>query len=204
MRFTTKAASFALALASSAAVAGAQQVMYNTAGMFSGCGVGSTATSCVLNGGTGGTLNFIASGNQSIFSPVFGATLGTFSLSGTAGNTYSLAGISFQLTINQTMPTGGSAGLSSTLVGSFSQTPQGASGGPITLTFANPNAAIGQVRYTVSTNPTNIRLPNLDGSANTTDLAANINVVPEPSTYALMGAGLAGLVGMARRRRSIA
>jgi hypothetical protein len=32
--------------------------------------------------------------------------------------------------------------------------------------------------------------------------AAPQNVIPEPSTYALLGAGLAGVVGMARRRRT--
>lgn len=35
-----------------------------------------------------------------------------------------------------------------------------------------------------------------------TDLGANVSTVPEPSTYALMAAGLAGVFGFARRRRN--
>ena len=195
----------ALVVSASAASA---QVSYFTTGMFTGCNVGSPAGSCLIGSGTDiATLSFAGAGTAafpvSFGTPISGATLGTFTLSsaGTGTTNFSFAGVGFQLTINQTAPTSQTAMPSATITGSFQQNP--IQGGPVTLSFASPTFLIGPAIYSiVQGSALPIRLPSTGGAGQVTDLQANINVVPEPSTYALLATGIAGLGLVARRRRS--
>lgn len=67
-------------------------------------------------------------------------------------------------------------------------------------TFTTPNAG----SFTLTVNDLAITNPQPTEGPKSVAVTGVINaaVVPEPSTYALMGAGLAGLVGYARRRRA--
>ena len=64
-----------------------------------------------------------------------------------------------------------------------------------------PGSAISGVNFTTAGVSVNNGGPNVLSHATLYSVGAGMNVVPEPSTYALMATGMIGLVGFARRRR---
>jgi len=179
------------------------QVSYTTTGRFV-----STAASCnqlVANNSVacafgGFTLTYTGTAGANIGSGSV-ISLGTFALSGTGNATLPPPSVAFELFINQTMPSAGSASFSGMVAGTVTTGP----GGNMSTLMWTPNRtrSIGLANYTVifdAIGPAadvGIAIPiNNDRGIN-----ALVNVVPEPSTYLLMGTGLLALAMTARRRK---
>jgi hypothetical protein len=197
----------AAAMAMGALPAVAQTVTFTTAGTFTGA-------SCVANvctGLSGWTIAF-NNGSGNVSAPS-GIDLGQFSVAcptaSCAINT--IAGTTFQLTINQTNPSLGSGSISGSILGNIGYNPDNS-----TLTWrpTTSSVTIGSVVYTLVTdnfgqcsgivgNCINIASPNsgTNGANPNTTVVKGFAVVPEPSTVGLMATGLFGLVPVAFRRR---
>ena len=209
MRIATRlsAAAFA-ATALFATPASAQLISFTTTGFFTGGGgtpcttavVGSTATCSYANGS-------LVQYNNSTTQNVVGAGTANFGSFQTAGTTLqSYVGNSFTMQILQTSPTAGtSSDIVGLITGSFSATAQGGSGG-LVWTPSTTAFAVGEVSYRLfvdNTGGINIEPPLAGGYlSDMQTVRGNVSVVPEPSTYLLMASGLAGVMVMARRRRS--
>jgi len=68
--------------------------------------------------------------------------------------------------------------------------------------YLNAGAGVSSLNYNTLGVSVNGNNGNGRGLSHATLYQGRINVVPEPSTYALMATGLVGLVGVARRRRN--
>ena len=182
-----------------AASAAGAQVTFSTTGTFAGTGC--TLTSCTFGGFT---LSFMNAPSTAYLTPSI-LDLGMFrtSFTGTSAPATGIpAGVLFTLVIDQTSPVAGSTSTSGPITGSLAYDPSQSS---LVFTPMTSFLAIDGVRYNLITdNTANIAIaaPTTAGqNPNTTIVKANVAVVPEPATVALLATGLVGVAVTGFRRR---
>jgi hypothetical protein len=185
------------ALALGSLPAAAQDVAFSTTGAFSGA---CTGTSCAFGGFT---LQFVPVGSNGFFSGSL-VDLGTFNSSCSLSScplTNFPSGVTFTLTINQTIPSSGSNSFVGTVSGTLAFNPTFSS---LIWTPAPGSFSIGTANYSLvldNTGNFNIEAPTNDANPNASVVKAFVTTTPEPSTVALMATGMFGLIPVVRRRR---